>query len=273
VTGEILARGPGVIHGYEDDAEADRLAFHDGWFRTGDLGYRDEDGYLFITGRVKELINRGGLKVSPSEVDEVFMRHPAVREAATVGVPHPSLGEDVITAVILRAPGSITSQQLRGYALQRIAAFKAPSSVVIVDDLPRNALGKVRRQDLAKALAGAPRVDYVAPGAGEEELIAEIFASLLDLPRVGAGDHFFHLGGDSLRATQVLTRVSMQTGVAMERLAVFEAPTVAELAQRLVAARDAARNAGTGVVPPLRRRRRTAGVPVASTADLVSPQE
>jgi len=247
-TGEILVRGPGVIRGYENDADADRLGFHDGWWRTGDLGFADADRYLFITGRLKEIINRGGLKVSPGEVDELFMRHPTVREAATFGVAHPSLGEDVVTAVILREAGSITAEQLRDYALPLIAPFKVPSSVLIVEDLPRNALGKVQRRALAESLAGSLRADFVAPRSAEETFIAQIFASVLGLPRVGARDHFFHLGGDSLRAMQVLSRVSTLTGVEMQPLAVFEAPTVEALARRIATARP-------GAIPPVQRRR------------------
>jgi len=272
-TGEILVRGPGVMHGYENDPEANRLAFHDGWFRTGDLGFLDGDGYLFLTGRIKEQINRGGLKVSPNEVDELFMRHPAVREAATFGLPHPSLGEDVVTAIILREPGSITAQQVRDYALRHLAPFKAPSSVVFVNELPRNALGKVRRDALAESVGATLRADFVPPRSAGEELVAGIFAQLLDLPRIGAHDHFFHLGGDSLRAVQVLSRLSAQTGVEMDRLAVFEAPTVEELAERLANALDAARNDGPDAPPLLRRRHRSTGTPIASTADPLAPEE
>ena len=97
-----MVRGPAVFSGYEDDAEANRNAFHDGWFRTGDLGRLDEDGNLFVTGRLKEMINRGGEKILPGEVDEVFASHPAVLEAAAFAVPHPTLGEDVACAVVLR---------------------------------------------------------------------------------------------------------------------------------------------------------------------------
>ena len=162
VIGEILVRGPSVMRGYEGDAEANELAFQDGWFRTGDLGWIDGDGYLFITGRVRELINRGGAKVSPSEVDLALMQHPAVREAATFAVPHPSLGEDVVTAIVLHEPGSTSVPALRAYALQHLEPFKVPSSVVLVDEIPRNSMGKVNRSALRDRLANDLRADYVA---------------------------------------------------------------------------------------------------------------
>jgi acyl-CoA synthetase (AMP-forming)/AMP-acid ligase II/acyl carrier protein len=248
--GEILVRGPSVMRGYEDDAEANTLAFHDGWFRTGDLGWIDDDGYLFITGRIRELINRGGMKVSPSEVDLEFMQHPAVREAATFGIPHPSLGEDVVTAIVLHTPGSTSVEALRAHALQRLLPFKVPSSVVLVDEIPRNVTGKVSRGVLRERLADELRVDYLAPRNEEEALVAAIFAEIFELPRVGAFDHYFRLGGDSLRATQVVGRLADRCGVEMEIRVLFESPTVAELAERIRAA--VARNAPKHSSPPIR---------------------
>jgi len=245
--GEILVRGPGVMRGYEDDEEANQLAFHDGWFRTGDLGWIDGDGYLFITGRLREVINRGGVKVSPSEVDLAFMQHPAVREAATFAVPHPSLGEDVVTAVVLHEHGSIPVQALRAYSLQHLLPFKVPSSVVLVDEIPRNSMGKVSRTALRDRLADELRADYVEPRNDEEALVAAIFAELFNLPRVGAFDHYFRLGGDSLGAVQVLARVVDRCGVELEMSVLFESPTVAEFAERL---RAAARDAPKRTYPP-----------------------
>lgn len=238
--GEILVRSPGVMRGYENDAAANELAFHDEWFRTGDLGWIDDNGYLFITGRVTELINRGGVKVSPTEVDIAFMQHPAVREAATFAVSHPSLGQDVVTAIVLHEPGATTVQALRGYALEHLLPFKVPSSVVLVDKIPKNSMGKISRGALKDELAAALFVDYVAPRDSEEALIAAIFAEHFGLPRVGAFDHFFRLGGDSLHATQVLARLGDQCGIFLELRTLFESPTVAELANRLRGvARDA----------------------------------
>jgi acyl-CoA synthetase (AMP-forming)/AMP-acid ligase II len=240
--GEILVRSPSVMCGYENDAEANRLAFHDGWFRTGDIGRIDDDGYLFITGRLTELINRGGAKVSPAEVDAVFVQHPAVREAATFAVPHPSLGEDVVTAIVLDDAESASVQALRSYALEHLLPFKVPSSVVLVDQIPKNSLGKFNRRTLTDALAAHLRIDYVAPRDSDEALIAGVFAEHFELPRIGALDHFFRLGGDSLRAAQVLGSVAERSGIELALQTMFESPTVADLAQRLG---DARANAGT----------------------------
>jgi acyl-CoA synthetase (AMP-forming)/AMP-acid ligase II/acyl carrier protein len=231
--GEILVRGPGVMHGYENDPEANKLAFRDGWFRTGDLGRIDNDGYLFITGRVSELINRGGVKVSPSEVDLAFLQHRAVLEAATFAVPHPSLGQDVVTAIVLREPGSASVQSLRSFALERLAPSKVPSSVVLVETIPKNSMGKVSRGALLDKFAPSLIVDYVEPRDSEEALIAAIFAEHFGLAQVGALDHFFRLGGDSLRAARLLETLAKRCGFEIPLPMLFESPTVAELAERL----------------------------------------
>jgi acyl-CoA synthetase (AMP-forming)/AMP-acid ligase II/acyl carrier protein len=247
--GEILVRGPGVTRGYEDDAEANRLAFRDGWFRTGDIGRIDDDGYLFITGRQTELINRGGTKVSPAEVDAAFLQHPAVREAASFAVPHPSLGEDVVTAIVLHEADSMSVRSLRSYALEQLLPFKVPSSVVLVDQIPKNSLGKVNRRTLIDKFAAQLHIDYVAPRDEDEALVAAIFAEHFGLAQIGALDHFFRLGGDSLRAAQVLARFAERCGVEMSLQTLFESPTVAELANRLREARAAPKPGHAGQIP------------------------
>lgn len=232
-TGEVTVRGPGVMVGYEGGPERTGAALVDGWFPTGDLGHFDADGYLYLTGRIKELINRGGQKVSPQEVDAALMRHAAVREAVTFALPHPSLGEDVATAVVLHEPGSVTAAALRDFAISQLLPYKVPSSVLLVGDLPRNATGKVARERLVDALHAALDPAFVAPRNREEALVADAFAAVLALAQVGALDHFFHCGGDSLRGAQVLSRLQARTGVGLDIRALFEAPTVEQLATRL----------------------------------------
>ena len=156
-TGEIVVRGPNVTPGYENNAAANEAAFSDGWFRTGDQGHRDRDGYFTITGRLKEIINRGGEKVSPLEVDEVLMHHPAVEQAVTFAVPHGKLGEEVAAAVVLKeglGPGIADDApaDIRAFAATRLAAFKVPRRVLVVDDIPKGPTGKLRRIGLAEQL-------------------------------------------------------------------------------------------------------------------------
>ena len=153
--GEVVIKGPNVVRGYENNPEANASSFVDGWFRTGDQGVLDADGYLRLTGRIKELINRGGEKFSPREVDEVLLSHPAVAEAVAFGVPHPTWGEEVAAAVVLREPQSESA--LLAHCRERLADFKCPKKIHVVDAIPRTATGKVQRRAVAEALAGAPR--------------------------------------------------------------------------------------------------------------------
>jgi acyl-CoA synthetase (AMP-forming)/AMP-acid ligase II len=144
--GEVVVRGPNVMRGYRNDPEANAAAFIDGWFRTGDIGTIDNDGYLALTGRIKDLINRGGEKISPAEVEAVLLEHPAVAEAAVFGVPDPKYGEEVSAAVVLR--GAATAPELQAYCGTRLADFKVPKLIHLVSAIPKNAMGKVKRRDL-----------------------------------------------------------------------------------------------------------------------------
>jgi acyl-CoA synthetase (AMP-forming)/AMP-acid ligase II len=151
-TGEIAVRGPNVFDGYEARPDANAESFVDGWFRTGDQGVMDGDGYITLTGRLKEIINRGGEKISPREIDEALLEHGAVRQAVAFGIPHPLLGEDVGAAVVLKEGARVTERELRAFLAERLAAFKVPATLRIVEDVPRGATGKVRRLEMARQL-------------------------------------------------------------------------------------------------------------------------
>ncbi|MBP5976625.1 AMP-binding protein [Brasilonema sp. CT11] len=148
--GEVVVKGPNVIDGYENNPQANATAFVNGWFRTGDQGTLDADGYLRLTGRIKELINRGGEKFSPLEVDDILLRHPAVAEALAFAVPHKSLGEDIHAAVVLK--GETSEKELLAYCASLLADFKVPNQIHILDELPRGATGKLQRLNMAKLL-------------------------------------------------------------------------------------------------------------------------
>jgi acyl-CoA synthetase (AMP-forming)/AMP-acid ligase II len=150
--GEILLRGPTVTSGYLDAPELNSTSFVDGWFRTGDIGSLDADGFLTLHGRKTEMINRGGEKISPAEVDEALQLHPEVAEVAAFAVPHPRLGEDVAAAVVLIEGATVTPLELRKFLLPSLAQFKIPRRIVFVDRLPKGATGKVQRLRLAEGL-------------------------------------------------------------------------------------------------------------------------
>jgi acyl-CoA synthetase (AMP-forming)/AMP-acid ligase II len=149
--GEVVIKGPNVIRGYENNPEANATSFVDGWFRTGDQGVLDADGYLTLVGRIKELINRGGEKISPREIDEVLLAHPKVAEAVCFGVAHPTWGEEVAAAVVVREP--VTEADLLAFCRERLADYKRPKQIHITDTIPRTATGKIQRGVVAKAFS------------------------------------------------------------------------------------------------------------------------
>jgi acyl-CoA synthetase (AMP-forming)/AMP-acid ligase II len=151
-TAEIVIQGPNVTSGYENNPKANAENFTNGWFRTGDQGYLDPEGYLYVTGRLKEIINRGGEKISPREVDEVLMDHPAVQQAVTFAMPHDKLGEEVAAAIVPREGATVTDREIREFASQRLADFKVPRKVLIVQEIPKGPTGKLQRIGLAKQL-------------------------------------------------------------------------------------------------------------------------
>jgi acyl-CoA synthetase (AMP-forming)/AMP-acid ligase II len=267
-TGQIVVRGASVMVGYDGNPMATDAAFAGDWLKTGDLGFFDDDGYLFLTGRIREIINRGGEKVVPKEVDEVLLEHPAVAEVVTFPVPHATLGEDVASAVVLRPDAVVTPKDIRQFAIGRIADFKIPRQVFIVREIPKGPTGKVQRIGLAAKLGlatgAAPPQAFVAPRTPLEKALAKRWAELLQVEQIGIHHDFFASGGDSLLATHVLSHVYETTQVELEVSRFFDAPTVAEVAlhlERLIRA-----DQGTRPSTPIVRVPRENGVVPASIA-------
>ena len=150
--GEIVIRGRNVTAGYENNPTANATAFTNGWFRTGDEGTIDAEGYLRLTGRLKEIINRGGEKISPLEVDTILMDHPAVAQVVTFAMPHAKLGEEVAAAIVLREGHTLDERTLRDFCAQRLAPFKVPRKIVFLPEIPKGATGKLQRIGLAEKL-------------------------------------------------------------------------------------------------------------------------
>jgi acyl-CoA synthetase (AMP-forming)/AMP-acid ligase II len=228
--GEIVIRGGNVMAGYENNLSANQEAFTGGWFRTGDEGFFDADGYLFLTGRIKEMINRGGEKISPREIDEVLVEHDAVSQAVTFAVPHPTLGEDVAAAVVLEGGRSVTEPDLHDFCARALAAHKLPRQILFLDELPKGPSGKLLRIGLAKRFADKLRAPFQGPRNQLETHIAAAFRDSLDVDSVGVHDNFFALGGDSLRAITVVTSLQGE-GIRLSADDIFRNPTVARLAE------------------------------------------
>jgi acyl-CoA synthetase (AMP-forming)/AMP-acid ligase II/thioesterase domain-containing protein len=235
--GEVLVGGPTVISGYLDDPELNRAAFVNGWFRTGDIGSLDREGFLTLHGRIKEQINRGGEKISPVEVDTALLRHPAVAEAAAFAVPHPRLGEDVAAAVVLRPDATATSVELRRFLADHVASFKIPRRITILDQLPKGATGKILRRKLSASLSGPASEDLAQKAARAPEVdLADLERKLLSLWRhmlesesIGLDDDFFEAGGDSLLATQMILELELMLGHPVHHSILFEASTIRKL--------------------------------------------
>jgi acyl-CoA synthetase (AMP-forming)/AMP-acid ligase II len=154
--GEVCISGPNVVSGYENNPEANATAFFGEWFRTGDQGTLDEHGYLSLTGRLKEMINRGGEKISPREIDEVLLTHPAIAEAVAFGMSHQTWGEEVAAAVKLRDGASAKEAEILAFCRERLADFKRPKQIFITEAIPRTATGKIQRRVVAQAFSTQP---------------------------------------------------------------------------------------------------------------------
>jgi acyl-CoA synthetase (AMP-forming)/AMP-acid ligase II/thioesterase domain-containing protein/acyl carrier protein len=235
--GEIVIRGGSVISCYVGDPSVNQQSFTGGWFHTGDVGSIDRDGYLFIKGRAKEIINRGGIKISPREIEEVLLDHPNVAEAVVFAMPESRLGEDVAAAIVLRDPRPAAETEIREFASRQLSHFKVPRQVVLLDEIPRGPTGKPQRVGLAAKLGLiAPREEHREnvpmreSHTQLEDVLATMWAHIIGTERVGLHDNFFEIGGDSLAAMEMIAGIEQVTGRRLTVAALFQAPTIKQLA-------------------------------------------
>ncbi|MEX0323963.1 MAG: AMP-binding protein [Puniceicoccaceae bacterium] len=232
-TGAIVIKGANVTSGYANNHEANATAYTDGWFQTGDQGYFDDDGYLFLTGRLKEMINRGGENIAPREIDEVLLEHPAINQATAFAIPHETLGEDLAAAVVLKEGMQATEPELRTYVAEQLADFKVPNRVLIVDSIPKGPTGKLQRIGLHEKLQEYLKTDYVSPRNETETAVAGIFGSVLGKEDVSVLENFFFLGGDSLKGMRVISSIKSSFTGDLSLNAVFKYPTVELLSKHI----------------------------------------
>jgi acyl-CoA synthetase (AMP-forming)/AMP-acid ligase II len=238
--GQVVVRGPNVMQQRDEPGRSG--AFVDGWFCTGDEGYLDAEGYLFLTGRLGERINRGGENISPAEIEDALLTHSSVRQAAAFGVPDVVLGQDVAAAVVLADGEHTTASELRSFAAQLLSASKVPTQLLILKDLPMTSSGKVLRRELvemAKHLHSTATADVGSDVAMDDrmmrlrELLLSIWRDVLGIAEVGPDDDFLMLGGDSTDVTRFITRVREMSGCSVGYAEVFEHRTVSRLAELL----------------------------------------
>ncbi|HTO94344.1 MAG TPA: non-ribosomal peptide synthetase [Bacteroidota bacterium] len=249
LAGEIAVRGPSVMKGYLGGEEVNRESFVNGWFRTGDQGYLDGEGYLTLTGRIREIINRGGEKISPLEVDAVLLNHPSVSKAVTFPVPHPALGEEVAAAVVLRPGANATEQEIQEFVVRELSVAKVPRHILFVPEIPSDGRGKVRRASLAGQLGlraspvmtgEHPATGSGAPATQVERELAVIWQDVLKLQEgaLTVDSRFLDVGGDSVSAVLISSRVRGAFSVELSPVAFFEAPTIAGLARLIESKRE-----------------------------------
>ncbi len=250
--GEIVLRGPSIMNRYyKSPEETSAVLSSEGWIRTGDLACVDEDGYFFIVGRARELIIKGGMNISPRQIDEAIEGHPAVLEAAAVGISDHYLGEDIIAFAVLRSNAKVSDRELLERCRQQLGSFKTPSRIHIVNELPKGPSGKVQRLRLLECfkdlvnLSKAPAptawgandsskvrsAEFGAPRTPVEELLAEIWANAVRTETVGIHDNFFSLGGHSLLAIETVFHLRQEFAIELSLNDFFGNPTVARLAQ------------------------------------------
>ena len=249
--GEVLIRGDGMMQGYYKDPVGTAATLDaEGWLHTGDLAYRDEDGYFFVVGRSKELIIKGGMNIAPKQIDEILETHPAVLEAAAVGIPDRYVGEDLVAFVVMRTGQVVEEKELLAFCENLLGHFKTPTRIHIVKDLPKGPSGKVQRlrlrekaEQLSVSEAGSRRDEATARGDGQaspvgsvvpstplEQIIAETWAKLLMQPQVDVHSNFFSLGGHSLLAIQCLSLLREKLPITLSLSDFFENATVAQQA-------------------------------------------
>jgi acyl-CoA synthetase (AMP-forming)/AMP-acid ligase II/thioesterase domain-containing protein len=248
--GQVAIRGPSVFSGYERNPEANADAFSDGWFRTGDEGSLDREGYLTLRGRIKEIINRGGEKISPLEIDDVLLSHDAVEQAVAFGMADAHLGEEVAAAVVLTPNATADERELQDFVADQLAPFKVPRRIVVLDEIPKGATGKVARIGMAERIGitsrGGDTPDRPPYVFLEPALIA-IWESVLEARRLGVNADFFALGGDSILAAEAVARVRDLVGDPdLPLTSIVRAPTPATMAREVFSDTTAGRS---GVIP------------------------
>ncbi|HTC91121.1 MAG TPA: AMP-binding protein [Bryobacteraceae bacterium] len=240
--GEIVLRGDAVMEGYLNAEEANREAFLNGWFRTGDLGRMDHEGDLFITGRIKEVINRGGETISPLEIDHALSEHPGIVGAASFAVPHPTLGDDIVAAVVLRPGARAVASEIRNFLAERLSRSRVPGRIWFVESIPLNPIGKPLRETLRTQFqTSAQAQELPDPSVPEDESkallhhrVGVVWMQVLSTDMPGWQDNFFAMGGDSLSAARMFALLAseLQIDEAPTDLAAFlDAPTFFHLVQ------------------------------------------
>lgn len=239
--GEIVIRGSNVMKAYEKNDTANNISFTNGWFRTGDEGYLDKDNYLYITSRIKEIINRGGEKISPREIDEALLDLSEINEAVAFSIPHERLGETVGVAIIYKKGNTLTKWDIQQYIAKNLGDNKVPEEIIILEEIPKGATGKIQRIGLAEKLGIKEKRDYIdsieekshkPPKNQLEQELHEIWSEVLRISNLGVNQNYFQLGGDSILATSIISQMKEKMEIQEISPVIFlHAPTIEQMAE------------------------------------------
>ncbi len=251
VSGEIVVRGPQVIKSYDNGDKVNEESFYGEWFRTGDCGYIDDDGYLFITGRIKEIINRGGEKISPYEIEDAFCQHPDVLQAAVFPIPAVNGNEDAGAAIVLKPGSKMYLKDMRRFLYGKVVTFKIPTVLYVLDEVPVGESGKIQRKTLfetlrAMGIKSQPEADeneiLIAPRNAAEAGLYEVFAKILPVKNISVTDTFFELGGDSLRAAVLYEELKKRYKIQVPLKYIFQHSSIEELASYITNNQETGKN-------------------------------
>lgn len=228
--GEIAIKGPNVFMGYENNSEANNVQFFNGWFFTGDVGYFDNEGFLFLTGRSKELINKGGEKVSPYEVEEILNKHPSISESTIFSVPHNTLGEDIAAAIVFKHNQFAPTDELKKHVSKYLSEFKIPTTFLYLDQLPKNNIGKILRSELKEIYKHTNREkNRVQPQSSTQQLLFQIWSTEIYNENISIDDDFQEAGGDSLAYTRVLSIIEQLLNVDLSKYSYLDINTIEKM--------------------------------------------
>ncbi|HRD70839.1 MAG TPA: non-ribosomal peptide synthetase [Legionella sp.] len=226
--GEVCIQGSNVFEGYMNNPKANKESFIDGYFKTGDLGYLDEEGFLFLTGRKKEIINKGGFKISPLQIDQIILKHPQIKEAITFPVPHETLGDDI--GLMIVGDKQLNEQMIYEFIGNKLPEYMLPTKIYFVDEIPKSATGKINRLSIAKQLTPAKQASRLPQSQLEKDL-AQVWQKLLMVPNVYLDDNFFQLGGNSLVAAEFYNHVANQYQVFLNPIQLYQSPTISKMGE------------------------------------------
>ncbi|WP_460989854.1 non-ribosomal peptide synthetase [Sphingobium sp. TomTYG45] len=231
--GEIKVRGPMVIDHYDGNPSASEAAFRNGWFHTGDLGYFDSDGYLFIAGRTGETLKRGGNRVSLLDIENALTSLEGIAEAVAYPVPHPTLGSDIHAGVVLQKGSLVTGERVRSELNRITDSYKVPTRIRVIYEIPRTATGKIDRKVIPDELTFLDEIGQSPPQTKIEIELAALWSDFLSLPSVYLEDNFFDLGGDSLQLVMLLSKMEEHFNVRLSAEHIIDAPCLGKIAAEI----------------------------------------